>query len=467
MDERYAIDEKIEAMRGKGFGDALDWKLDSEGRLLISGKGRLPDYSCGKKPDAPWHDKKQRIKELIVEDGVTELGAKAFEACENLEAVTLPESLCRIRYCCFRGCHKLQSVTAPRNVQYKHVYEPKEEKEEKKPASSLRSKETSITLGLHSFTGTLWAIKKWGDYYIKDGVLTDYFKECEDVVIPEGIHEIGMFAFMNAQIRSVRLKEGLECIAEGAFKNTLIEEVCLPHSLRRIAYGAFAGSRLCTAVFVYGNEAQIDETAFIDTNLVFSGRLRELYELNLKDWEKGCGRYKRISVKKRKKLAGRNILDAGAGILRRIKRGAVIVGIKWDDAAKKVINVKSFVWDPLCEQPHEYLMYPYYKNDSDRREVNIWADFTKYIEEKELIDSFFSKSPERLVNNTGIRDTTDEDDEDKKVCEEWFYSRDVENFAEDLEIELLKKWLERNPDYTLKSRREKEEDAKPGCSMEC
>ena len=38
MDERYAIDEKIEAMRGKGFGDALDWKLDSEGRLLISGK---------------------------------------------------------------------------------------------------------------------------------------------------------------------------------------------------------------------------------------------------------------------------------------------------------------------------------------------------------------------------------------------------------------------------------------------
>lgn len=463
MREKYDSHETIEPMSGKGFGDVLYWKLDSQGSLRISGKGKLPDYSCGKNPDAPWHDRKQLIKEIIIEDGVTELGAKAFEACENLEAITLPESLCRIRYYCFRGCHKLERVAAPWNVKYKHVYEPEEEEEEKrKPGTFFKSKETIITLGLHAFTGTPWAVKKWGDYYIKNGILIDYLQECDSAVIPEGIRDIGVFAFMNAQIKAVKFPEGLECVAQGAFKNTLIEEVQMPHSLKRVEHGAFAGSALSRVIFLYGNEAEIDTSAFMDTDIQFLGHLRDLYELNLKTWDRNSKEYKRIAVQKRNKIAGTNILNAGVSILRRIKRGAVIIGIKWDDAAKKIINVRSFVWDALYEQPQEYLMYPCYENESDRREASIWKNSAIHVKEEEIINNFFSEAPEGLVNGSGIRVTADKDKQ-----EEWFYSRDVKNFAGTLEFELLKKWMERNPAYTLKSREENAEDEKYRQFMEC
>lgn len=441
MDKRHTIDDTMKAMEGKSYGDALYWRLNEEGTLRIFGKGSLPDYSCGTNPNPPWQDKKQQIRRLILDNGITELGVNAFEGCENLKTILLPESLRRIRSSCFRGCHSLRRIIEPIGVQYRHVYEPEDEETVKEPVSSWRKKETVVTLGLHSFTGTPWAIKKWGEYYIKNGILIDCLRECETAVLPEEVREIGTLAFMNMPIQSVKLPKGLARIAQGAFQNTLLQEIRIPQNLENIEYGAFAGSRLSTAIFSYGNEAQIDKDAFAGTDIAFSGRLRDLYELDLKTWEKGCDKYKRLFVKKRKKLAGRNILDAGSSILRRIKRGAVIIGIEWDNTEKRVINMKGFVWDSLYEHPHEYVIYPYYEDETDKRGA-IGYD----IEEARLLDdSFFSESPERLVNSTGIRDI-------QGIYEEWFYSRDVENFSEKFGLDLLEKWLDRNPDYTLRSK---------------
>ena len=47
---------------------------------------------------------------------MTSIGAYAFYGCDNLEEVSLPQSLQRINVLAFGGCKKLASITIPRNV---------------------------------------------------------------------------------------------------------------------------------------------------------------------------------------------------------------------------------------------------------------------------------------------------------------------------------------------------------------
>ena len=63
------------------IGDGLVWNLDEEGTLLISGRGEMIDNA------APWYDQRNEITYLIIDEGVTRIGACAFMGLENLTAV--------------------------------------------------------------------------------------------------------------------------------------------------------------------------------------------------------------------------------------------------------------------------------------------------------------------------------------------------------------------------------------------
>ena len=57
------------------------------------------------------------IKEVVVPEGITEIEFSAF-AFTNLEKVTIPSSIKKIRNCAFDGCKSLKSVTIPKNVEF-------------------------------------------------------------------------------------------------------------------------------------------------------------------------------------------------------------------------------------------------------------------------------------------------------------------------------------------------------------
>lgn len=96
------------AATGKA-GNNIKWELDNSGVLTFSGSGEMKDF--GEIPYNP-----QFVKTVIINDGITSIGANAFKNCVNLTDVTMPASITQIGNKAFFGCKKLPSVNIPYGV---------------------------------------------------------------------------------------------------------------------------------------------------------------------------------------------------------------------------------------------------------------------------------------------------------------------------------------------------------------
>ena len=95
-------------------GSSVQWSLDSNGNLTISGSGVMSNYSSTS--SAPWYKQRSMITSVTVSDGVTGVGAYAFYGLNRLMQATLPESVSSIENYVFRGCSNLLSFTISDNV---------------------------------------------------------------------------------------------------------------------------------------------------------------------------------------------------------------------------------------------------------------------------------------------------------------------------------------------------------------
>ncbi|MCC8156670.1 MAG: leucine-rich repeat protein, partial [Oscillospiraceae bacterium] len=98
-------------------GENVIWTLDtSTGVLTISGEGEMEDYSfysysdVSDVSDVPWYSLRESITAVVIEDGVTSIGNRAFCYCSNLTSVTIPDSVTSISSAAFSGCTSLTSV---------------------------------------------------------------------------------------------------------------------------------------------------------------------------------------------------------------------------------------------------------------------------------------------------------------------------------------------------------------------
>lgn len=105
------VSDKEPVLPAEGlWGGNLQWKIDENGVLTLSGKGDMEDrYSAlsGKEERSPY---RRLVKKVVIRSGITSVGAHAFDGFIHLEEVRIGKSVRRIRGGAFMGCKKLKSV---------------------------------------------------------------------------------------------------------------------------------------------------------------------------------------------------------------------------------------------------------------------------------------------------------------------------------------------------------------------
>lgn len=96
--------------RYKSDSDMTDWAAASK---IIFGK------NIKKIDSEAFRFKNDNIEEVVLNEGLEEIGDRAFERCEKLRKINLPKSLKKIGEAAFEGCYELRGVIViPDGVTY-------------------------------------------------------------------------------------------------------------------------------------------------------------------------------------------------------------------------------------------------------------------------------------------------------------------------------------------------------------
>lgn len=95
-------------------GDDVTYTLNTEtGVLKIEGTGEMTNYS---RDSERWSSHKSCVKEVLIANGVTSIGVRAFWDCPSLTSITIPSSVTSIGDYAFWLCRSLSSITISEGV---------------------------------------------------------------------------------------------------------------------------------------------------------------------------------------------------------------------------------------------------------------------------------------------------------------------------------------------------------------
>ena len=265
----------------------LRWYLSSDGRLTISGKGSMPDYSSSTR--APWYQYNARINELVIGEGVTNVGAYAFQSMTQIASVTLSSTVTKIGVSAFAVCKALVDMELTKTVATVDSYafygctNLKELRilgkntafsgsaatvpeialirgQENSKASEYANKYNKTYLDLDAVAqGSCGDSLKWKVTADRElvifgaGAMTDfssaarapwynaYCNTIESVTVREGVTTIGSYAFQNCKkITLVTLPSTLTSIGVSAFSLcSSLPEIEIPENVEMLGSYAF------------------------------------------------------------------------------------------------------------------------------------------------------------------------------------------------------------------------------------
>ena len=282
-------------------GANATWTLDENGVLTISGTGAIEDSGF----------KSYAIKEVVIEEGITEIGSYAFQRCEQIQKITLPKSLTAIGDNAFLVCSGLKEITIPQNCvtigedafyNCSGLEEISVEKEnpafdsrqdckaliDSKSNTLLRGGKNSVVPdGVTEIAEDAFAYTGITEITIPDSVIKigeNAFSDCKQlksIVLSANIISIGDDTFrLCSSLETVNLPEGLKTIGNGAFQSSGLQAVTIPATVDSIEESAFNGCKNLTQITIPQEVTEISPCCFMDcenlTLIMLPGSITEI-----------------------------------------------------------------------------------------------------------------------------------------------------------------------------------------------
>ena len=236
----------------KGDGSVIA-ELSDDGTLTISGSGEMKDWNYNATTD--WHtdENKVKVKEVIIKNGITNIGEYAFYKCSSLTNITIPKGVTSIEAHAFNGCSSLTNITIPEGVTSIEGY-----------SFYKCSNLTNIIIpeGVTSIGGySFYKCSNLTNIIIPEGVTSigDYlFYECSNltsITIPESITSIEYYAFDGCvDLTNITIPKGVTKIGMDAFRDCeSLTSVTITEGVTNIEDGAFASCSSLTSIEVSPN----------------------------------------------------------------------------------------------------------------------------------------------------------------------------------------------------------------------
>ena len=211
----------------------LDWSFDSEtGTLTFTGNIAIP--SSGQ-----WNMYRNKIKSVVIEDGITAISDGALSGISTLTSVSIPSTVKTIGNSAFSGCTNLTSATIPDGVE---------------------------SIGNSLFSGC----SNLQEVIVGDGVTavgSQVFSGCSkltDVTLGESITSIGYSAFGGcSKLTNLNIEGNITSIGDSAFGGcSKLTDISLGAGQITIGNSAFSGCAELTNLNTEGSIIAVGDYAF-------------------------------------------------------------------------------------------------------------------------------------------------------------------------------------------------------------
>ena len=247
------------------YGENISWQLDSDGTLVVRGKGDMDDV--GPVKNTPWVKERDLIKKVVISNGITRVGDQNFNTCKNLVSVTLPDTLKTIGFVAFSECSALTSIVIPASVT---VVEHEAFKSCSNAEITISSPATKIEGG--AFSGTKWEEEQLekSPFVVINGVLLAARIDTEKIVIPDGVECIGRRCFQGWgywSVTEVVIPDSVKIIESRVFEGfRSLKSVTIPESVNKIEPSAFQSCNSLEKVCILNPKCDISDMNSTFTN---------------------------------------------------------------------------------------------------------------------------------------------------------------------------------------------------------